>query len=237
MQLIYCLIFHQKKYCLILTCIARTRLLVELETCEFRFGMGITFVSTTDYLLLRKAELMVFYSYKNHDHLWNWNNHSNPKFSVHCKCKYSGTLGHSCSNMCGCKQTLKSCILYFKPKLKFCIQLTQTFSRSLRLILIRPCLVPHSFSCSTFSPGQGEELGEWNQGTTVIGLSARFGASLPRTINEARRTFAVLTNPLDCCSNSTSKFTNSIALATRGEFAFTAKAETAQAAGAAGLLL
>nr|BAJ93677.1 predicted protein [Hordeum vulgare subsp. vulgare] len=76
-----------------------------------------------------------------------------------------------------------------------------------------------------------------SEGMTVVGLSARFGATLPRTVNEAQRASAVLTNPLDCCSNITSKLTNSIALATRGGCPFTAKAEFAQAAGAAGLII
>ncbi|KAF7046857.1 hypothetical protein CFC21_055854 [Triticum aestivum] len=75
------------------------------------------------------------------------------------------------------------------------------------------------------------------QGTTVIGLSARFGSPLPRTVDEAHRTFAALTSPPDLCSNSTSKLTNSIALAARGGCPFTAKAEFAQAAGAAGLVI
>jgi signal peptide peptidase-like 2B len=43
------------------------------------------------------------------------------------------------------------------------------------------------------------------EGTTVVGLSARFGASLPRDIHEAKKTFTVLANPFDCCSNLTSK--------------------------------
>ncbi|XP_062197227.1 signal peptide peptidase-like 2 isoform X1 [Phragmites australis] len=75
------------------------------------------------------------------------------------------------------------------------------------------------------------------EGTTVVGLSARFGASLPRDIHEAQKTFAVLANPFDCCSNLTSKLANSVVLATRGECAFTAKAKIAQAGGATGLLV
>lgn len=43
------------------------------------------------------------------------------------------------------------------------------------------------------------------EGTTVVGLSARFGAPLPRDMREAQKSFAVLANPLDCCSNLTSK--------------------------------
>ncbi|RLM57923.1 hypothetical protein C2845_PM18G06110 [Panicum miliaceum] len=75
------------------------------------------------------------------------------------------------------------------------------------------------------------------EGATVVGLSARFGAPLPRDMHEAQKSFAILANPFDCCSNLTSKLTNSVALATRGECAFTAKAKTAQAGGAVGLLV
>ncbi|CAL4993481.1 unnamed protein product [Urochloa decumbens] len=75
------------------------------------------------------------------------------------------------------------------------------------------------------------------EGATVVGLSARFGAHLPRDMHEAQKSFAVLSNPFHCCSNLTSKLTNSVALATRGECAFTAKAKTAQAGGAVGLLV
>ncbi|PAN42402.1 hypothetical protein PAHAL_8G144200 [Panicum hallii] len=75
------------------------------------------------------------------------------------------------------------------------------------------------------------------EGATVVGLSARFGAPLPRDMHEAQKSFAILANPFDCCSNLTSKLTNSVALATRGECAFTAKAKNAQAGGAVGLLV
>jgi signal peptide peptidase-like 2B len=43
------------------------------------------------------------------------------------------------------------------------------------------------------------------EGTTFVGLSAKFGAPLPRDIHEAKKSFAVLSNPIDCCSNLTSK--------------------------------
>ncbi|XBI05734.1 hypothetical protein VPH35_133863 [Triticum aestivum] len=69
------------------------------------------------------------------------------------------------------------------------------------------------------------------QGTTVTGMSATFGATFPTTVNEAQRTCAALTNPLDCCSNTTSELTDSVALATRGQCALTAKAETAHCTG------
>ncbi|KAM3205995.1 hypothetical protein ACQJBY_061593 [Aegilops geniculata] len=68
------------------------------------------------------------------------------------------------------------------------------------------------------------------QGTPVTGMSTTFGATLPATVNEAQRTCAALTDPLDCCSNTPSKSTVSVALATRGQCALTAEAETAQAA-------
>nr|CAB3489764.1 unnamed protein product [Digitaria exilis] len=75
------------------------------------------------------------------------------------------------------------------------------------------------------------------EGPTIVGLSARFGAPLPREMPEAQKSFAVLANPLDCCSNLTSKLRNFVALATRGECAFTTKAKIAQASGAVGLLV
>lgn len=75
------------------------------------------------------------------------------------------------------------------------------------------------------------------EGKTVVGLSARFGVPLPRDVQEAQKSFTILANPLECCSNLTLKLTNYVALATRGECAFTAKAKLAQAGGAAALLV
>ncbi|GJN40139.1 hypothetical protein PR202_gb29314 [Eleusine coracana subsp. coracana] len=99
-------------------------------------------------------------------------------------------------------------------------------------------LAPNSLSDAlTFLQVKVKNWVNGTEGTTVVGLSARFGASLPKDIHEATKTFAVLANPFDCCSNLTSKLANSVALATRGECAFTAKAKNAQAAGAAGLLV
>ncbi|XP_068645165.1 signal peptide peptidase-like 2 [Aristolochia californica] len=72
---------------------------------------------------------------------------------------------------------------------------------------------------------------------SVVGLSARFGAVLPSNAIEALRLPAVMANPPDCCAQSTSKVSNSIALAERGECAFTAKAEVAELGGASGLLV
>ncbi|XXG41453.1 hypothetical protein AAC387_Pa01g1904 [Persea americana] len=75
------------------------------------------------------------------------------------------------------------------------------------------------------------------EGESFVGLSARFGASLPNHAAVAHRTTAVMANPFNCCTNSSSKLSNSIALSKRGDCTFTAKAEVAQVAGAAGLLI
>ncbi|XP_058103184.1 signal peptide peptidase-like 2 [Magnolia sinica] len=72
---------------------------------------------------------------------------------------------------------------------------------------------------------------------SAVGLSARFGSSLPRHADEALRMPAVLANPFNCCANSSSKLANSIALSKRGNCTFTTKAQVAQLGGAAGLLV
>ncbi|CAA7396171.1 unnamed protein product [Spirodela intermedia] len=71
----------------------------------------------------------------------------------------------------------------------------------------------------------------------VVGLSARFGAVLPSDVAEALRFPAVLANPINCCTNSSSQLLDSIALARRGDCTFTAKAEVAESGGAVGLLV
>ncbi|KAJ8490912.1 hypothetical protein OPV22_012633 [Ensete ventricosum] len=75
------------------------------------------------------------------------------------------------------------------------------------------------------------------EGISIVGLSARFGTSVPRLASDAQKNSALLTNPLNCCANLTSKLTNSVALAKRGDCTFTAKAKVAQLGGAAGLLV
>lgn len=72
---------------------------------------------------------------------------------------------------------------------------------------------------------------------SVVGMSARFGASLPNHAAEAFKLPAVLANPFNCCVQSSSKLSNSIAFSKRGGCTFTAKAEVAQQGGAAGLLV
>ncbi|KAJ3701602.1 hypothetical protein LUZ61_005307 [Rhynchospora tenuis] len=73
--------------------------------------------------------------------------------------------------------------------------------------------------------------------TTYVGLSARFGLILPKEASQTQKHFAVLANPSNCCSNSSTKLENSVVLAKRGDCAFTTKAEIAQSGGAAGLLV
>uniref|UniRef100_A0A6I9RJV9 Signal peptide peptidase-like 2 n=2 Tax=Elaeis guineensis var. tenera TaxID=51953 RepID=A0A6I9RJV9_ELAGV len=72
---------------------------------------------------------------------------------------------------------------------------------------------------------------------SIDGMSARFGASLPIHISEALEKPAVLTNPFNCCAASSSKLSNSIAVAMRGDCDFAYKAKIAQSGGAAGLLV
>eukprot|EP00262_Sarcandra_glabra_P006316 TRINITY_DN1848_c0_g1_i1.p1 TRINITY_DN1848_c0_g1~~TRINITY_DN1848_c0_g1_i1.p1 ORF type:complete len:543 (+),score=76.46 TRINITY_DN1848_c0_g1_i1:149-1777(+) len=72
---------------------------------------------------------------------------------------------------------------------------------------------------------------------SIVGISARFGTSLPSRADESLKRPAVLSNPFDCCANSSSKLANSFALAKRGDCTFTAKAQIAQLGGAAGLLV
>ncbi|KAJ4766166.1 signal peptide peptidase [Rhynchospora pubera] len=73
--------------------------------------------------------------------------------------------------------------------------------------------------------------------TTYVGLSARFGLILPKEASETQKHFAVLANPSNCCSNSSTKLENSVVVAKRGDCAFTIKAEIAQSGGASGLLV
>ncbi|KAG0488139.1 hypothetical protein HPP92_006950 [Vanilla planifolia] len=75
------------------------------------------------------------------------------------------------------------------------------------------------------------------EGPEVVGISARFGATLPRYLSEAVKRQAMITNPIASCARLSSKLADSIALAARGVCDFTAKAKAAQSAGAAGLMV
>ncbi|MCL7051613.1 hypothetical protein MKW94_013458 [Papaver nudicaule] len=72
---------------------------------------------------------------------------------------------------------------------------------------------------------------------SVVGLSAGFGAALPAHADNALRLPATFADPSNCCSSSTYNLSNSIALSTRGDCAFTVKAEVAESGGASGLLV
>lgn len=97
---------------------------------------------------------------------------------------------------------------------------------------------PRSPNCNNkFQLVKIENWVNGTQGTSIVGLSARFGTSVPRVASDAQKNSAFLTNPLNCCANLTSKLTNSVALAKRGDCTFTAKAKVAQLGGAAGLLV
>ncbi|CAL9156153.1 unnamed protein product [Musa hybrid cultivar] len=97
---------------------------------------------------------------------------------------------------------------------------------------------PRSPNCNNkFQLVKIENWVNGTQGTSIVGLSARFGTSVPRLASDAKKNSALLTNPLNCCANLTSKLTNSVALAKRGDCTFTAKAKVAQLGGAAGLLV
>lgn len=97
---------------------------------------------------------------------------------------------------------------------------------------------PRSPNCNNkFQLVKIENWVNGTQGTSIVGLSARFGTSVPRVASDAQKNSALLTNPLNCCANLTSKLTNSVALAKRGDCTFTAKAKVAQLGGAAGLLV
>lgn len=75
------------------------------------------------------------------------------------------------------------------------------------------------------------------ESTSVVGLTARFGTSLPRYDSEALNRSVVLANPFNCCSNLSTELSNSVALAARGDCTFTSKAVFAQLSNASGLLV
>ncbi|XP_038680173.1 signal peptide peptidase-like 2 isoform X2 [Tripterygium wilfordii] len=99
---------------------------------------------------------------------------------------------------------------------------------------------PSSPSCD--NPYKLVKIKNWVngiEGEAFAGLSARFGTILPSQDKQSQRLSAVLSNPLNGCSSSSSKvkISGSIALALRGNCAFTTKAEVAQAEGAAALVV
>ncbi|CAJ1845659.1 unnamed protein product [Sphenostylis stenocarpa] len=97
---------------------------------------------------------------------------------------------------------------------------------------------PKSQSCN--NPFQLVKVENWidgEEGRVYNGVTARFGSLLPEKPENSVRTPAVFSNPVDCCSSSTSKLSGSLALCMRGGCDFTVKAEFAQSGGATGLLV
>ncbi|EYU32730.1 hypothetical protein ABFS82_14G040000 [Erythranthe guttata] len=84
------------------------------------------------------------------------------------------------------------------------------------------------------------KINRWVDGVEkepIGGLTADFGAILPALAKQGNRLPATFSAPLDSCSLSTTKLSGSIAIAVRGECIFTAKAQIAQAGGAAALVM
>ncbi|XP_063948145.1 signal peptide peptidase-like 2 [Daucus carota subsp. sativus] len=75
------------------------------------------------------------------------------------------------------------------------------------------------------------------EGKNIEGLGALFGGTLPIHEKEGIRLPATISQPVDCCSNLTSKLSGSITICQRGSCDFSRKAEVAQSGGASGLLV
>ncbi|KAK1356291.1 signal peptide peptidase-like 3 [Heracleum sosnowskyi] len=75
------------------------------------------------------------------------------------------------------------------------------------------------------------------KGDHIVGLGARFGEKLPEEKENATKLPAKIPNPADCCSTLREKLSGSIAVCPRGTCEFSVKAEVAESAGAAALLL
>ncbi|KAL6840392.1 hypothetical protein ACP4OV_030202 [Aristida adscensionis] len=72
---------------------------------------------------------------------------------------------------------------------------------------------------------------------SLTGISARFGAVVPATEADAQKQRAVVPSPRNSCAKSSAGLAGAVAVAQRGECTFLEKARTAQAGGAAALLL
>lgn len=118
----------------------------------------------------------------------------------------------------------------------------------LLLVLCQHCLsdeISQDDSSAPKSPGcnnifQLVKVKNWIdgvEGTSMVGLSARFGTSVPTNEDEAHRMTVVETNPLNCCENSSTQLSGYAALSKRGNCTFTMKANIAQAGGAVALLV
>lgn len=75
------------------------------------------------------------------------------------------------------------------------------------------------------------------EGKNIEGLGALFGGTLPIKEKEGIRLPAMIPQPVDCCSNLSSKLSGSITICQRGDCDFSTKAEVAQSGGASGMLV
>ncbi|KAH1037856.1 hypothetical protein GYH30_056933 [Glycine max] len=84
------------------------------------------------------------------------------------------------------------------------------------------------------------KINSWIDGKKDVdynGMTARFSSYLPEDADQASKTPALFSDPIDCCSSSTSKLSGSVALCVRGTCDFTTKATFAQSAGATATLM
>ncbi|WOL15567.1 signal peptide peptidase-like 2 isoform X1 [Canna indica] len=125
------------------------------------------------------------------------------------------------------------------------VALVSFFLASLHLGVFAAGDAPQNEEPAPVSPGcnvtsQRVMINNWvngNEKSYMDGLSARFGVSLPSSISEALKLPAVLANPFNSCNNLSSKVTNSILVAKRGDCAYSIKATIAESSGASGLLV
>ncbi|KAF3780330.1 Signal peptide peptidase-like 2 [Nymphaea thermarum] len=107
-----------------------------------------------------------------------------------------------------------------------------------RLALADDQATPNSPGCSNkFKMVKVKYWVDGKEGTSTEGVNAQFGSPLPSRESDAMKMKVALANPFTCCGNMSSKLSGLLALARRGDCAFTTKGNVAQAVGAAGLLV
>lgn len=73
---------------------------------------------------------------------------------------------------------------------------------------------------------------------SLTGITARFGAVLPSTLNEgSKAAYVVESDPKSSCARSTATLAGAVAVVARGECTFLEKADAAGAAGASALVI
>ncbi|XP_031474619.1 signal peptide peptidase-like 2 isoform X1 [Nymphaea colorata] len=107
-----------------------------------------------------------------------------------------------------------------------------------RLALADDQATPNSPGCSNkFKMVKVNYWVDGKEGTSAEGVNAQFGSPLPSRESDAMKMKVALANPFTCCGNMSSKLSGLLALARRGDCAFTTKGNVAQAVGAAALLV